>query len=345
MCISSQQLHLANSYLGRTYHDITKGESTESPSEQAKEIAKTVANDNSILQQLMDSQNVNKDQAKAKSVEDKATAKKSPKLSGEDENSDSQETTQVVNFVNVVASAQEMTNQNKIQKNLLEQERIANLQAADQSRLGVDSATNAGTHMVVGSLDSLGGIVAGSVLQGAAVLGSTVKQLKANNMESKSLTENAKTARNIRLEVSENQQAFGRNQGHFSEGGAREAKDAESILNRNQQKQLQTANQHDYEHEKVLKEAQKQRMKADIMKTGGGISKQVVESGANVSAAGENKQAEIERANSHLHNEGANTQSTQAKKTAESTAEIMKAFIDSVNNNNSTNSSIAEKLR
>ncbi|SFN66757.1 invasin protein C (IpaC_SipC) [Izhakiella capsodis] len=218
-------------------------------------------------------------------------------------------------------------------------ERTQMLQSAEDSTRAYDAAGRAGNKMISSAQDNLTGVISGGVVNiGATGLGS-YKSIKALNEESGSIERNLGPARTLKTGVANNEHVIDSSPGE----NMTLSPTTRSVMSQSHADDIDQSISMEHAHNKIQIETNKARIKADALMQGGKLGQGLMESGFNVSAAGEQKQAELARADREVNNALADVQTQIAKRAAEARATMNNAIDSALNNNSAAISGMADR--
>lgn len=222
-------------------------------------------------------------------------------------------------FINVIGSMSNIEVSNAIIKVSNDAQRIANISAAEASVRSVDAAGRAGNKMVDAAKENLNGAITSGAV-GMVGQGITTKRsVGALNKESKSIESNLRPARDLERSARENQSKSPASDMHTC------------ALKRDTHNDIQLS-------------VNKTRIGMDYTNQAIRSGQGIIEGSFNVAASGQQKEAELARADRDVNNELANVHSQVAKKTAEANTAVVNALDNVLSTNNSTVSSMAERV-
>lgn len=295
-----------------------------------------------LLQSLMDSQNVNTDTDRALSEAQKHNEED---LTSDSAVEGSRRADAKIEYVNLVGPNSTLAMMNNLTITLNSVQKAASIASAKATAIGVDCVKLGTDKSVAAAQENYIGSVASSTLQLSLQAASTVTQVKALNNQSRSLKKNMEMANKLEAGVTNHENTINTNRSVLGNHGEEMPSEAYAAMTKSHPNELAESKRLRLEHERIRTNAEKMTARAQLVNQGSHATKEIIQGQFNVNAAIDQKEAEIDRAQQHVYNEAANTQSTLAKKTADFRSELNKTLDSILTSNNNAVSSIADHIR
>ncbi|WP_168395581.1 type III secretion system protein [Erwinia amylovora] len=248
-------------------------------------------------------------------------------------------------YVNMVGDTKLLETDNSVSVSLTKSEAQLNKNAAKAQRYAVEAANRSGNNAIAAAKLTLNGVITGGVLGTAVQAGTTLKTTNALHNESKSIDNNLRVATKLQTNVHSNENSIARSGDNMVSNGKRLDRGAEAAMSQSHGADLAKSSELRDNHSVVQNNTQKVRTISEFANQVNRSGQGVVEGTFNVEASKESKQADLARADQNVNNELSSTHQQTAKKSAETKAALNQALENTLNNNNSAASAIAERMR
>ncbi|MBS0846931.1 type III secretion system protein [Citrobacter sp. JGM124] len=248
-------------------------------------------------------------------------------------------------FINVMGDLKMMALNNQLIQTLTKQEAESAKSSAQSSLRTVEAANRAGNKGIEAEKQRMTGAItsgaAGIVGQGVTA----TRTMKALNNESKSINNNLSKAITIERKQGTHQAATTGAADNLLHKGQTLNESASGLIGAGVPLSTGLSGTARNQHNQVQIKTNHTRAGSDYGNTIVHSGQKMVEGGFNVSAAGETKEAEMARADQTVNNEIANTHQQTSRKAAETKSALNQFFENTLSNNNSAASSVADRMR
>ncbi|CCP02157.1 hypothetical protein BN439_1072 [Erwinia amylovora Ea644] len=248
-------------------------------------------------------------------------------------------------FVNVVGDIKTIEVDNHVSVALNKFEAQSNKNSAKALSRVVAAADRAGSKTIEAEKQRSNGVITSGVLGVAVQGGTTLKTTKALTNESKSIDNNLKVATKLQTNVHSSENSIARSADNMMSKGKKLDRGAEAAMSQSHGADLAKASNLRDNHSVIQNKTQKIRTISEFANQANRSGQGIVEGTFNVEASKESKQADLARADQTVNNELSSTHQQTAKKSAETKASLNQALENTLNNNNSAASAIAERMR
>lgn len=234
---------------------------------------------------------------------------------------------------------------NTLVRVLNEAENEQNRSAALASNRAMNSAVASGNHMIDSAKQNLTGAITSGVMGMGMQGATTVANVRALNKEHASVNLNLKNANRLDAGRMQNQSALKASSDKMLHNNQQLDRNVEGLIDKpHVDSQINASNMRD-DHSIQQMKTMKIRNMTDLANQANHSAQAMVQNSYGVNAAEESKQAEIARADQTVNNEVANTHQQTAKKAADTQAAMQRVLENTLSNNNSAASSVAERMR
>lgn len=247
-------------------------------------------------------------------------------------------------FINVMGDMKMMVLNNQLTVTLTKQEAELASSAAKSSQRVVEAAARAGTKSIDAEKQRMMGTITSGTLGIVGQGVTATRTMKALKNESNSIGNNLAGATNVEGQQSKCQSSIKTATAKLPEG-ATLSNDMGSAMGGGFPSTTSLGTEKRSTHTQMQLKTNYTRVGSDYGNTITQTGQKVIDGSFNVEAANETKKAELARADQSVNNEIASTHQQMARKSAESKAILSQVFENTINNNNSAVSSVADRMR
>ncbi|WKX25748.1 hypothetical protein [Tatumella ptyseos] len=244
-------------------------------------------------------------------------------------------------FINVSGPMNLVAVSNILTKVLIDADRTATIQAAQASIRSVTAALRSGENTVESARRNLTGAITSGTLSSVGQGITTLRSIKALGSEAKSITQNLRAARSLELGAKQQVETLANGQGNTLQ--QRRGSAVEPSVSRTPAQSMHASGLKHDEHSSVQLKTAKVRLTSDYANQAIHAGKGLVEGAFSVSAATQQKEAELARTDRDINNELASTHGQVAKKNAEAKSALSNTLSGTMMANSSAFSAMADR--
>lgn len=244
-------------------------------------------------------------------------------------------------FINVSGPMNLVAVSNILTKVLIDADRTATIQAAQASIRSVTAALRSGENTVESARRNLTGAITSGTLSSVGQGITTLRSMKALGSEAKSITQNLRAARSLELGAKQQVETLANGQGNTLQ--QRRGSAVEPSVSQTPAQSMHASGLKHDEHSSVQLKTAKVRLTSDYANQAIHAGKGLVEGAFSVSAATQQKEAELARTDRDINNELASTHGQVAKKNAEAKSALSNTLSGTMMANSSAFSAMADR--
>ncbi|MGP3590906.1 hypothetical protein [Vagococcus sp. WN89Y] len=248
-------------------------------------------------------------------------------------------------FSNLFGDARILELNNMLVSVLNKAENEFNKSSALASSRAMSSAIHAGDKGIAAAQQNMTGAITSGVMGMALQGGTTFANVRALNKESTSINTNLKNANKLDMGRMQNQSALKSSSDSLLSKGKQVDRNVEGLIDQPHVKSQIDASELRDAHNIKQMNTTRTRAVGDAANQANHSAQGMIQGAYGVEAAEENKQADIARADQAVNNEVADMHKQTSKKAADTQSAMQRVLENTLSNNNSAASSIAERMR
>ncbi|QUG74595.1 type III secretion system protein [Erwinia sp. E602] len=248
-------------------------------------------------------------------------------------------------FINVMGDMRLIEVMNTVNVTLNQAEATAAQSSARATARMVNAAERAGTKTIEAAQQRMNGAITAGVMGVTAQGATTARSLKALGKESKSITQNLGKAHDLEHGLRTNQNAIKQSADTMLQRGSPLDRNVESAMSGHDAKSVLNSESLRRNHSTVQNNTQSIRHQSEFGNQAIHSTQGIVNNSYDVAAASQTREAELARADQSVNSEVSGAHQQAAKKAGETRTALTQALEAALNTNNSTASSISERMR